>query len=67
MRFEVLHTDTPAHVELGVEAEMPAEAYYLAQQYERAGARNVQIRDTKTDPHTLLNWQEFARAHGLDS
>jgi hypothetical protein len=65
MRFKIVHIDTPSHVKLGNTAKMPAEAYALAKQYEQAGARNVEIIDTESDPHTKLNWRDFARAHGL--
>lgn len=65
MRFRLLHTETPFKVKLPREADLPADAYNLARKFEEAGAHNIEIEDTQSNPRTKLNWHDFARAHGL--
>jgi hypothetical protein len=67
MRFQITQHDSETLVFEGQEADTPQAAYDLAHDLHKRGVKNIEIKDTAHDPHTLLGWEEFGRSHGLDA
>ena len=65
MRFQITQLDAPDLVFEGQEAETAQAAYDLARELHARGVKNIEIKDVNADPHTLLDWREFGRSHGL--
>jgi len=67
MRFQLTQHDASDQMFEGQEADTPKAAFDLARALHARGVKNVEIKDTEHDPHTLLGWEEFGRSHGLDT
>lgn len=65
MRFQITQRDAPDLIFDGQEADTAQAAYDLARDLHARGVRNIEIRDSASVPHTMLDWREFGRSHGL--
>jgi len=65
MRFQITQRDAPDRVFEGQEADTAQAAYDLAHDLHARGAKNIEIKDIESTPHTMLDWREFGRSHGL--
>ena len=67
MRFQILHHGAPDLVFEGQDADTPQGAYNHARALHERGVKNIEIKDTEHNPHTVLGWEAFGRSHGLDA